>query len=252
MSAARQTMLSGYPLFPLSRPAVGVDWRVDPARVDRYREVVESWARRPGDISGASLARWDWLGDWSRARATDLDVAPLVILVLLAAALWLLRRRGAEQKRPRPDPEVLALLVPAGALIALWFVTAPDPRFAYGAILLVSLGLVAWLTPSSDRARASLIAVVLVLVGATALALQRGGTGLVSAKGGGPFGTFEIPRPTTRPFETDSGLVLQTPVDGDRCFAVPLCTPEPQSGLELRGAEPREGFRVRAPATGER
>ena len=92
----------------------------------------------------------------------------------------------------------------------------------------------------------SSLAVVLVLAGATALALGKGRTVLVSATGGGPFGTFEIPRPTTRSFVTDSGLVLQAPVDGDRCFAVPLCTPEPHAELELRGATPQQGFRIRS------
>ena len=245
-SAARQAMLSGYPLFPLSRPGLGVDWQVDPSAVDRYREVVESWARRPGDISGASLVRWDWLGDWSRALVTDLDVVPVLIVALLAFALWLLRRRTGERAPPSGRPAVLALLAPPAALIVLWFLTAPDPRFAYGAILVLGLGVVAWLTPPSTRVHVSSLAVVVVLAGATAVALGRGRTVIVSATGGGPFGTFEIPRPSTRSFVTDSGLVLQTPVEGDRCFAVPLCTPEPQAALELRGSTPQQGFRVRS------
>lgn len=245
-SGARQAMLGGYPLFPLSWPALGVDWRVDPAAVDRYREVVESWARQPGEISGASLGRWDWLGDWSKAVVTDLDVAPVSIVALLASVLWMLRRRAGGRAPPSSGPELVALLAPPSALLVFWFLTAPDTRFAYGAILLVALGLAAWLMPPPTTTDVTSLAFVLVLVGATAFALGKGETGLVDATGGGPLGTFEIPRPTTRSFVTHSGLVLQTPIDGDRCFAVPLCTPEPQAGLELRGATLRQGFRIRS------
>jgi hypothetical protein len=76
--------------------------------------------------------------------------------------------------------------------------------------------------------------------------LWSNGTRLVDARGGGPFGTPSVERPTTRPFVTDSGLVLETPGDGDRCWGVELCTPEPQVALELRGAGPEDGFRLRS------
>lgn len=243
-SALRQTMLSGYPLFPLSWPRFDVDWSLEPRAVDAYREVVESWARRPGDVTGAALDRWGWLGHWSRVLVTDLDLALVVLLLLLVPILLLLRPPGGA-RRPRGERAVIvALLAPAAAMVALWFPTAPDTRFAYGAILLLCLGAVACLLPAPSRHRVAPLLIVLVLWGAVAFTFARNGLGLVEARGGGPFRSFETFPPATRPFVTDSGLVLQTPLEGDRCWEVQLCTPEPQHGLELRGADPHEGFRL--------
>lgn len=242
-AAARQSVLSGYPFFPLSWPALRVDWRLDAAAVDRYRETVEAWARRPGDLTSGGLRDWSWLGDWARTVATDSDIAVVLGLALVAPVVSLLAGRRVAARVGRV--ELIALLAPAAAMVAFWFLTAPDTRFAYGAILLLGLGEVAWLT---SGVRGAPVAAALVLVASALVVLARNDAWLVEARGGGPLGTPQIPPPETRSFVTDSGLVVQTPVDGERCFAVPLCTPGPDARLELRGRTPAQGFRLR-PAT---
>ena len=241
---ARQTVLSGYPLFPLSRLGVDVDWRLDATAVDAYRATVESWARRPGDVTGASLAHWGWLPGWAERVATDLDVAAVLLVGLLVPPLALLVARARRPVETSSDAAAAMLLLPSAATVAFWFLTAPDTRFAYGSILLLLLGLVAWVLPAMPRARRLSLAVLAVLWAAAGIALVTGGDELVDARGSGPFGTFEPSVPQTAPFTTRSGLVVQVPVEGDRCWRVPLCTPTPQPGLVLRGTTPADGFRL--------
>jgi len=244
-AAARQAVLSGYPAFPLSHPALDVDWRVDATAVDAYRTTVGSWARQPGDVTGASLARWDWLGGWTARVATDLDVAAVLLVGLLVpSAVLLLRRARGRPAVPGGSAAATILLVPAAATVVFWFLSAPDTRFAYGSILLLFLGLVAWLVPALPRASAASLAVLAVLWTAAGVALAKGRDELIDARGGGPFGTFQIPVPATTPFTTRSGLVVRVPAEGDQCWRVPLCTPTPEAGLELRGATAKDGFRI--------
>lgn len=240
-AAARQTVLSGYPFFPLSFPSLDVDWRVDPAAVESYREVVESWARHPGDVDGAGLGNWGWLWDWSGVVATDIDVAPVIALVVLALVGWVVvwrRRIGATD-----SVHAAALLLPPLAMVLLWFVTAPDTRFAYGAIMLLGLGTVACLTPAPTlgdlRSLVPVVALTCVALGTSLWSHTR----LVETSGG-IFPPRRVERPSTRAYVTDSGLVLQVPVEGDRCWGVVLCTPTPNPGLELRGSSPADGFRI--------
>jgi len=241
-AAGRQVVLSGYPFFPLSLLHLGVDWRVDSAAVDSYREVVESWARRPGDVAGASLGSWGWLWEWFGVVATDIDVAPVVVLALLALVVWLLR--CGRPARRIDGVHAAALLVPPTAMLVLWFVAAPDTRFVYGAILLVALGTVACLTPAPawDDLR-SLVPVAALTCVAFGTVLWNH-TRLVETRDG-PFPAARVEQPATRAFVTDSGLVLRTPVDGDRCWGVELCTPTPSARLELRGSSLADGFRMR-------
>jgi hypothetical protein len=241
-AACRQVVLSGYPFFPLSLLHLDVDWRIDPAAVDSYREVVESWARRPGDVAGAGLGNWGWLWEWSRVVATDIDVAPVIVLSLLALVAWLLRRGRPAGTIDRVHAS--ALLVPPAAMLVLWFVTAPDTRFVYGAILLVALGAVACLTPAPARDDLRSLVPVAALTCVAAGTVLWSHTRLVETRGG-PFPPSRVEQPTTRAFVTDSGLVLRTPVEGDRCWGVELCTPTPDARLELRGPSPADGFRIR-------
>ena len=45
---------------------------------------------------------------------------------------------------------------------------------------------------------------------------------------------YTYPRVEVKPFWTDSGLLLNVPVEGDQCVRMPFCTPYPAKGLKMR------------------
>ena len=52
------------------------------------------------------------------------------------------------ERRRRTAP-MLAVLVPSSIVLAVWFFTAPDPRFVFAPLWLVAVALAAWLFPAA-------------------------------------------------------------------------------------------------------
>jgi hypothetical protein len=146
----RQAVLSGYPFFPTTIGALPVDWRVPSSVVSEQNRWNASWARWPGRTPDTVLNSWHWLGQWLRAEAKDLDVlAPLLLLAGLVPSL--VGRAVADPERRKRAAPMLAILVPVVPTLVVWFVIAPDPRFALGPIWLLSIALAAWALPASTR-----------------------------------------------------------------------------------------------------
>jgi hypothetical protein len=142
----RQTILSGYPLFPTTTFRLGVDWRVPLTVVSNQNDWDHAWARWPGNTPGYVLGSWHWLrAFWLQHAAENPDVAlPLLLLAVLPPALLLARRGSGRPTRTRP---MLAVVVPSLATLIGWFFIAPDPRFAWAPIWLVPVALAAWAIP---------------------------------------------------------------------------------------------------------
>ena len=196
--AARQAVLSGYPLFPVTTAGLSADWRVPTAVVVAQNRGDDAWARVPGVDPTTVLASWHWLGSWwLPARERDPDV--ITPLMLLAAVVTVLAGFGARDpgRRARARPMV-AVVAPSMATLGVWFFIAPDPRFVFAPIWLVAAGLVAWALPPLPRpsrrwafalvGAAALAAAGLALVGVrspptrmlpAAIALWAGATALV-------------------------------------------------------------------------
>jgi hypothetical protein len=246
--AARQTILSGYPLFPSGLLAAPVDWRVPPDVLSNYRAWVSSWARSPGRSPEEVGAWWTWIRGWSSRTVANGSVWPALMLVIVAAVLPLAyrSRRDRAERRERAGAAAM-ILVPSIAALVVWFLAAPDVRFAYGWIWLVAIGLVAWLLPGSPgrglRALGAVAAAMVLAVGmADAYRNNTEGLGF-NASGDGPFGSASSPpAPETRTFVTASGLRLLVPVNGDQCWRVLWCATWPNPGIELRGNDKWDGF----------
>ena len=126
---ARQSVLSGYPLFPLKIAALPVDWRIPRVTIDEENAWVRSWARTPGKSPDAVLGSWSWLPGWLRRGTSDLDLLLPFVLTLFALA----RLRGSQVRRTI----VAGALAPLLLTLVIWFLSAPSPRFVYGPLWLV-------------------------------------------------------------------------------------------------------------------
>jgi len=226
--AARQAVLSGYPLFPLKVGALPVDWRVPRDVVDTVNAWIRSWARSPGKHPSEVLSSWDWLPGWLRRTTTQADVMAPLALALFAA----LQRKDLWSRRL-----LLATLAPLLLTLVIWFFTAPAPRFVFGPL---------WLVPILLLARGPLdksVAVVCVLLVATAMVVG-GSWRPITGHGDGPLGSFNPPLPSLRTTQTLSGLTATQPFHDDRCWRVLLCAPTVSPRLRLRGADIASGFRM--------
>lgn len=232
---ARQAILSGYPLFPLTFVHLPVDWRMPVANVDELERWIRSWARSSGDPDYVPDA---WFGTWLHEQLTSYDV--LVPLLLLgAAAVALLVRR------PRVRAPLPAIVLPCTVTLVAWFLIAPAPRFALAPIWLIPIALAGWALPETRsvavRPRA--------LLGSAAIVVALG-VGVVHVAGKRVFVPITaraetVTTPPVQPFRTTSGLVLQRPATGsDQCWSVTLCTPAPSAALRFRGTTLQSGFRL--------
>jgi hypothetical protein len=167
----RQAILSGYPLFPITVAGLPAGWRMPASAVHEMNRWVESWARSPGRNPDDVLGSWHWLTPWLRAEANDLDVfAPLLLLAGLVPAL-----AAEDRGRGRRVAPMLAVLLPALVTVVVWFILAPDPRFALGPIWVVPVALAAWALPAGVRrpAAAPLLFGAIVAAGFVALGVRK-------------------------------------------------------------------------------
>lgn len=246
----RQSVLSGYPLFPLSFVHLPVDWRMPAADVDALDRWTRSWARWPGKTPDEVLGSWAWFGPWLRHRIEDFDVIVPSLLfgvavVTLAVRWW----------RDRPGTSVWPLasvVAPSATVLVLWFATTPDPRFVLAPLWLIPIALLAWSAPSLRRpVRLPVVAFGAAVTLAFALGAghdgQKGAFRPVVADGTGPFHSEAVPAPRLTPFRTDSGLVLSHPANGsDQCWRAILCVAKRSRDVRLRGSMIGSGFAKRA------
>jgi hypothetical protein len=148
---ARQAILSGYPLYPLTILGLPADWRVPMSVLTSANRGDDAWARWPQMDPNVVLASWHWFGAfWLPKRERDLDVvAPLMLLACIVPSLASFGVRDpSRRERTRP---MLAVAVPYALLLVPWFLIAPDPRFAFALIWLVPAALAAWVLPPLGR-----------------------------------------------------------------------------------------------------
>ena len=129
---ARDAVQTGWILFPLDRLPLPVDWRAfDPAA---SREWIVSWARQPGASPGDVNDNWNWLPDWIVRNSAEWSIQLLIGLIAVSAVVTIFLR---SRKDPLPSALVVgAAIAPAIAALIVWFFTAPDPRFAWGPLIL--------------------------------------------------------------------------------------------------------------------
>jgi hypothetical protein len=249
--AARQAVLSGYPFFPSTTFGLPVDWRMPAASVQILNRFVSSWARSPGDNPDVVLASWHWLGPWLNRHLGDVDlVGPVLLLACVPAALLSRSKTEASDRRARRTA-MLAITLAAVPLLVLWFLEAPDPRFAMALLWLLPIALLAWLLPGERPGRGSRTSVTLTytcvaaaLLAVIGLVAHKGVYRPIVSNGDGPLGTEAVPIPSVVPYVTRSGLRIYRPASGELCWRTLLCTPRPNASLRARGSSMGVGFAI--------
>jgi hypothetical protein len=263
----RDYILSGWLLFPATLFPMPVDWRVtNPVGA---REWILSWAREPGGSPDNVLNSWTWLWPWVGRIATDWAVQFAIGALIASALVWTLVAIAAKAPTGHRHVHIgikglALLLIPAIASIVVWFFTAPDPRFAWGTLVVVgliplSLGLAqlaeAIRQPDWRVIVTPLVAAFMALIvagPAVSQALQvRGYVAEGYELRTYSFGPFEIIA-HVNPVETaiineyplDDGNTILSPFPEDRChLTFPACRPYPDATMQFRGDSVADGFR---------
>lgn len=127
----RNIIISGYPVYALPQlDFFTVDWKFPVENVVTDNQVVKAWARIPNKNYQEVLAMpfSDWFPEWWITYGINLDryVLQLCLISPIVMIIGFLARRKTLSGK--------LIIVYAILLInmAFWFVSAPDPRFAWG------------------------------------------------------------------------------------------------------------------------
>ncbi|MFT5241379.1 MAG: hypothetical protein ACI9X0_002359 [Kiritimatiellia bacterium] len=219
----RGVILTGYPAYPVEVLRVERDWTVSAESCKTMVEHVKAWARAPGIAPELVGRNGGWIRPWLERVLLQnrFEIVAPVLTALLAVALVAFGRRRGELRR-------CALLCLPGVLgVVFWFLSAPDPRF---------LGSISWVLAASMLVLALQHRRhwALPLVVGHAAMLLAGGVNLIdvvrSYKDSSPAKQVDM---IAR--ETNSGLTVFVPQNGDQCWNADLpCTPYFSPRLVLR------------------
>ncbi len=234
---------TGYPAFPATVGGIPVRWQVPAANAENERRWISSWAREPYKDPDEVLGRWDWFYPKLKKGLNRLPefLLPMGIFISSTGS-YLLRKRRSRDSAQLPSPAQAGMLIaPAVIAIAFWFFSSPNIRFVGASFWwLAASGIV--LNQPSEAAVRRLVWSVTVLALGLFLSLSRVNGFWISP--GLDRGFIPAPAAATSTFLTNSGLVLNVPLEGDRCWDAPIpCSPYPVRNLELiRPGDPGGGF----------
>jgi hypothetical protein len=219
-----------------------VDWKV-PAHLARLEQLsVRSYAKLPHvpfeTVDKMPLKEWmpRW---WGNKKPFD----KALLILSISAALFLLFRLSSMYRKIPIRERILIITLLAG--IAFWFISAPDPRFAYGTLwFTLILGLYYLTQPVKIP---PLLFPILQAGGILALLAVFVAFGGASTMGNNILHPAGVP---TVPLKQEKihGATIYLPQTGNQCWDAALpCTPSFQQSLRLRGDNLQDGFRIQQP-----
>lgn len=239
LTAVRDALTSGWLLFPAKFAPVPVAWRYpDPAGTS---QAITAWARTPFQDPGVTFADSSWILGWVSRLPTDWAFfSALVLLVVLL--VWVVTSSAARAALIGHRRLVALTLLPSMVVLVAWLITAPDPRFAWGPLLLIAVVPLGVLIPTIGRHwvwPATIALGVLVIV---AVALARGSVFDATLR------LQPMPAAQVERSALGDGTPVVVPINGDQCWGVfPLCRPwYAGDDVELRGETWLDGFHPRS------
>lgn len=127
--AIRGLLISGYPFYPVHIPKLQLfKWSANNEMFTNELVSITGWARKPGPEYRETIGNWDWLPYWFSQK----DNHKLVVVFAICVALFFYVQKKIGMRKS------LIILVNIVAL-AVWFISAPDIRFALPFILAIWL-----------------------------------------------------------------------------------------------------------------
>jgi len=233
-------ILSGAPLYPSTIGYLPVDWAVPRSAVVNEANWVYSWARQPDASPGSVLGNWDWLRPWFLRMSHQIInvVYPLEVFITFFAFAIILGTLFYFKKRTLPRLLEYMIFIPPLLGLLYWFLTAPDPRFAIAILWLLpicsSLVLLSLLQRTICKPY-FILALIIVFAITNRFFITNIPTLYPAFSQISLSGWLPIQNLPLTVGQTQSGLVVYEPVDGDQCGDSPLpCTPELNPKLRLR------------------
>ena len=234
---ARGVVTSGYVAYPFSIGRVELDWTIPTNQIETRQRLLATNTRQRGRDPAEVLESWDWFAPWLSQLAdnffhTTLPAAISTIAILLLAAGRLVDRRASKPALG------LWVLSPLLIMLAFWFFSFPNPKYARWlfwsiSALCVLLAMLEWRQISPQRRLLGALAVCAVCLAYTAYVIVRLGNFPLPAGPADGFYTRE--QPQIRIYETESGLQLNVPRYGGQCWGLPLpCTDAPHPRVYAR------------------
>jgi len=263
----RSVISSGYIAYPIALGAVPVEWRAPHHQLIDEVNLIAAWAKNPDPQFWINaLNGWGWLYPWLIRMVKRSDVIVPMSLMLMGFIILVIRFCLGRISKAN-EFQVFLFMLPSITVIPFWFFSAPEIRFAGSSFWIIGAGislisLVGMKEPCVTSLLRAIFCLLLILMclslveGKGAFAkeivhkrdffdafklLQFAGSKLINYND-----FFYTPRTDVKQYVTNSGLVLNVPVEGVQCWDADLpCTPYPDSKLQLRKNNSlRYGFMV--------
>ena len=256
LQLARDRVLSGWLVYPLSVLPLDVPWRSpDPTP---FRDATLAAARDPLAPDQYQVAHsWEWVGPWFTARWLMWETYMILGLLVLGLIAWLVLRPSDRRMRLQV---LVTLWVPSAAALGAWFLASPPSyRFAWGPLVIfgiapmaavmvarqraqeVPLGASRWIARACGALVVSLVAITLTTrTDFASIDSPRTWdlTGLSI-----PYVVTSQPTVDTTDLVTEGGVTVRVPRVGDQCWdTYPLCSPLPTPSLGFLGSDMESGF----------
>ena len=258
VQGARDYVLSGWLLYPLSIFAFDVDWRAtDPTAL---RTATLGAARDPGNL-WESAANWAWVPGWVMRSARTWEAPALLVLLTLSIGSLVMVRHLWQKKN---SVLLLVALTPSILASATWFLLSPPSfRFAWPFLFSIPLLMLAFSLSLAEPRQIKIARVVTsfpqMSIFLVSLAIGLSSIVTLAARShwdqrteqvtftAGPtsmtYQTAPITDPVVQAQELRTGLTVVIPQGTEQCWQrYPLCVPRIEESVRLRGPSIRDGF----------
>lgn len=239
----RNYYLSGYLIFPF--PAIDlfdVDWKIPYETAAAYKSVVESWAKIP-QLHYSKVEALSFL-EWFRIWFSNADLLNKLILIFAASSIMLFI-----PWRKKDSRSYLILHLIIWANLSFWFLTAPDPRFAMGSLILaVSLFGAFLMSKLFSILKLSQIIKPLLLSGLLCMNLfyYRTYVSKLFIHPSSFLISESFPKVDLKTSEKTPNFVYKIANGKQKCGNAPLpCAPFEREGITLRTGEFKDGFKIK-------
>lgn len=126
----RGYFISGYPLFPLTFGALFEPvWKMELKLVESHSDVISCWAKNVYELGCSNFYNFDWIKKWISKVPFEIIFYLLISIILFFCCLIKFKLKI------KKNNFLLLTLIPFLSLI-IWFIKAPDPRFAISMIMI--------------------------------------------------------------------------------------------------------------------